>query len=65
MGTDENETPTGRRTMTYQNNDLVTMRLSGEAGVIVDREDDVQVGWVYLVKFSDGSTKWYRGTDVR
>ena len=49
---------------TYAKNEKVVTRLSNDVGIVVDREDDCRTGWAYLVRFADGSAKWFRSTDL-
>lgn len=48
----------------FKTGDKVETRLSGEQGLIIDREIEIY-GVSLLVRFNNGSKKWLRSTDLR
>lgn len=49
----------------YSKNETVVARLSGESGVVIDDENDAQLGWLYQVRFPDGSIPWLKECEIR
>ena len=49
----------------YSKNEKVQMRIGRECGIVVDSENDVRFGWIYQIKFADGSTKWFKSGEIQ